>query len=1479
MSQSINHDHWQWKKMIQRGGITAVSLLLFLLALAATGSTPVHALSTTTVTTTVVKDNPADGNCDLWEALQAIADFNNGSNSDGDGDLTTYHECTTGAGPHAIIFAGSAAAGTITLPTNLYNRPFSGLPFVTDDVTITGPVVIDGGGESINAHIFITNAGGKLTLVNMVVQNGYSSGGGGAILSLGGSDIINILTSSFQNNNVAGNGGAINAVGQVNILASNFSGNKALGTDGPWGDAQGAGGAIYVTGYNSLNISLSNFAGNIATEGGGAIYTGADSGEITDTVFNGNIVDDDAPNDDTDGGGAIYNFSNDSDSSLTIVRSAFNGNLSFDAPGGAIYNASDGYLHMRDSSLNGNIAGTLSNEEMGGGIYNQEVLDIRRVMFLGNVASLGNGGAVANDRTGVGTFANVTFTANGAPDGYGGAIWNGNTQTGGPASYVYLYNSTLALNASQNDGAAIFNQTDGNHETILANTIVDGIPVVDSCNEGLTSQGHNIDSGTTCGLNQSSDQSDTDPGLEALDFNGGPLVSLLTHALEPGSAAIDAGDNSVCGNDYVENLDGRSDPRPKGITCDVGAYETDPLVAGFGSDPLPPGPVVIGTTSIGVSITNTLTIISVGNTELEVDNPQIIGGDADEFEVLTPFPVSTSFQEEIVLRCQATAVGNFSTSFTFTTNVPDVPVVSFELQCNVNPAPTPGFASDPAAPGPLDYGEVEVGETADLSLTFMETGNATLILGPIGITGTNPFDFTFNAFDTTINDGEPPVDLPITCQPTGFGPRTATVILQTNDPLQPSVTYALICEGVAPPPDHLDYPGLSYIDGQGGINSLDGAYDVAVSPDGLNVYVTSYNDDSLTVFLRDAATGALEFGSSTSNLDMDGPFMVEVSPDGTQVYVTAGISDSFLIYTRIPGTGLVILEDVWTDGDGGGIVTGLDYAYGITVSPDGRFIYVTGFNSDAVVTFYRDEDGFVGYDNTITHPTYLDAPYIPTLSPDGKHLYVTGGGTAGNPDDGYITVYERNVLDGSLAFVQHRYEGELIGCSFICFYIHGLSSAWGVVVSPDGNHVYVVGYQDDALVRFIRDPFDGKLTFGGYMTNSLLEPAGQGRSADSIEAEGLDGALDVKISPDGAHVYVTGYLSDALTVFERNEETGILNQVQALYPSGGLPALDGAREISVSPDGTAVYATGSNSDAVVAFHTANPIATLSNLLPASAVAGGPEFTLRVQGENFVPGATVRVNGANRQTTFINPTELEADILASDITSAGTFIVDVVTPAPGGGASLNDLTFTITPPNENPIPSIDYLTPQGANGGDPAFTLAVLGTNFVNGAVVQWNGNDRTTTFISSNEVHAQITAEDLLSPGAAAITVINPSPGGGTSNTAIFEVTAPGQNPTPTILSIDPTFANARGAASDPVVVHVTGQNFMLESQGQWNGENRPTQFVSETELMITLNSLDVAFGGSGAITVVNPAPGGGTSNPATFTVYAYTLMLPIVIR
>jgi hypothetical protein len=92
--------------------------------------------------------------------------------------------------------------------------------------------------------------------------------------------------------------------------------------------------------------------------------------------------------------------------------------------------------------------------------------------------------------------------------------------------------------------------------------------------------------------------------------------------------------------------------------------------------------------------------------------------------------------------------------------------------------------------------------------------------------------------------------------------------------------------------------------------------------------------------------------------------------------------------------------------------------------------------------------------------------------------------------------------------------------------------------------------------------------------------------------------------------------------------------------------------------------------------------------------------------------------------------------------------------------------------QNPVPFINQpLVPAAAEPGGPGFTLTVNGTGFVPGAVVKWNGSARATTFVSRSQVKATILSSDIANAHTASVMVVNPSPGGGTSNVAFFEIT------------------------------------------------------------------------------------------------------------
>ena len=90
------------------------------------------------------------------------------------------------------------------------------------------------------------------------------------------------------------------------------------------------------------------------------------------------------------------------------------------------------------------------------------------------------------------------------------------------------------------------------------------------------------------------------------------------------------------------------------------------------------------------------------------------------------------------------------------------------------------------------------------------------------------------------------------------------------------------------------------------------------------------------------------------------------------------------------------------------------------------------------------------------------------------------------------------------------------------------------------------------------------------------------------------------------------------------------------------------------------------------------------------------------------------------------------------------------------------------------------------------------------------------------------------------------------------------QNPLPVLSGLAP---NSTAAGSPEFTLNVSGTGFISNSTVQWNGTPRATTFVSPTELSAAITVADVATEGTASVTVVNPAPGGGTSAPQTFTI------------
>src|SRR5690606_22192771 len=109
-----------------------------------------------------------------------------------------------------------------------------------------------------------------------------------------------------------------------------------------------------------------------------------------------------------------------------------------------------------------------------------------------------------------------------------------------------------------------------------------------------------------------------DPLLGGLANNGGLTQTMLPGA---GSPAIDAGNNSVCGNMPVNARDQRGNVRPEGAACDIGAVEVAVVVGSpdFGSNPAANATINL-TTNQGTNSDTFINVFETGTADLVINN-------------------------------------------------------------------------------------------------------------------------------------------------------------------------------------------------------------------------------------------------------------------------------------------------------------------------------------------------------------------------------------------------------------------------------------------------------------------------------------------------------------------------------------------------------------------------------------------------------------------------------------------------------------------------------------------------------------------------------------------------------------------------------------------------------------------------------------------------------------------------------------------
>jgi hypothetical protein len=228
-------------------------------------------------------------------------------------------------------------------------------------------------------------------------------------------------------------------------------------------------------------------------------------------------------------------------------------------------------LVLTDSTVKDNSATAGS----GGGINNSGSATITGSTISGNTATADGGGIWTSPFFGALTLTSSTVSGNSAAGEGGGIAVGGTTGTFSAG----LFNSTVAFNTADSDGdgagggGGIANGGPAADlkDTIIARNADLGSPFAPDCAGELNSQGNNLIQDPTCPISGDTAGLITaqDPLLGPLAGNGGPTQ---THALLPGSPAIDAG-SSDC---PPPATDQRRVARPQGPACDLGAFEAAP---------------------------------------------------------------------------------------------------------------------------------------------------------------------------------------------------------------------------------------------------------------------------------------------------------------------------------------------------------------------------------------------------------------------------------------------------------------------------------------------------------------------------------------------------------------------------------------------------------------------------------------------------------------------------------------------------------------------------------------------------------------------------------------------------------------------------------------------------------------------------------------------------------------------------------------